>query len=34
MTNAFLNLDLIQDLDMSSESLRRHRVQEGDEDLS
>lgn len=34
VTDTFLNLDFIQDLDMSFESLRRRRVEEGDEDLS
>ena len=33
-TNTFLNLDPIQDLEMSSESSERRRVEEGDEDLS
>lgn len=34
VTGTFLNFDFIQDLDMSFESLRRRRVEEGDEDLS
>ena len=34
MADTFLSLDNIQDLDMSSESSKRRRMEEGDEGLS
>lgn len=34
MADTFLNLDPIQDLEMSTESAKRRRVEEGDEGLS
>lgn len=34
MANSFLNLDPIQDLELSTESAKRCRVEEGDEGFS
>ena len=34
MANTFLNLEPIQELELSTESSKRHRVEEGEEGLS